>query len=201
MSTHIDRQLERAQPTTTGSSRELDAVLQTLVGESERTAAVHTRTGQRFSGLNRRTKVLAAAALATIMIGTASAALATQPWRWSNGTDHPDNRLTVTFPSGRVCEIRAVISEADPARNPDPAAIADARTIAKSIDMRTFDVARLRADALSDGTVSGSYTPDEQASFAIADHLSDLVFSRLDADGFADANVSVYAEDDCGVQQ
>jgi hypothetical protein len=201
MNDRVESRLRDARPSTVRSTPELDEALRLLITDSEDAAAGRRRSvRRRFGALQRRTKVIATTALAVVMIGTASAAIATQPWTWHNGTAQPDNRLTVTLPSGKTCEIRAVITEADPALNDDAAAMADARAFAATIDMRTFDVAALRTAGLRDGSVPRGDSPDQQASLAIMNRLSELVFAKLSADGFTEPNVSVYSEDDCGVQ-
>lgn len=190
MKSKLEETLEAARPRNRAADPVLDRILTGMIAASEARAPVRPRR-------TLRTKIVVGAIAGTMVLGTASAAAATQPWLWNNGLAHPDSASTITLPSGSICEIRAVIQPAFPGAPDTDPTIAAARAYARSVDFRSFDLSRIRQSMLKNQRITTSDSLDDQYFFAVSDELSDRIFAYVSSHGYDEGNISVESENHC----
>lgn len=88
----LDDLLDRSSPATRpAGSPELRAMI-----------TASSREGR----VRRRSRVIAAGAIAALMLGGAGVATASTDWLWNSGLENPDRSYTYTAPTWGLCEIR-----------------------------------------------------------------------------------------------
>lgn len=179
----------------------------------------------------RRRRVLAAALVPVVVLGTAGAAYAAvtvdwgrfwmQPAPWQAWALAPDASFTYALPGGGTCEVRVGDVTFSPAANrpadvpADPAAADVAREYLRSADLaRAIDVdaalARLRQEPLTYenegesvpfGFGTNQYNADVEYNIALKDALFTAVKTHVEAAGYPTTGLGFSSQERCEGEQ
>lgn len=136
----FDDRLARSAPETVMRGPRLAAELRSMAEDAEATA-------RPMPSRRRRTAGVSVAAALALVIGGGGVAVASGLVAWPSGFEDPDGAYAFSLPSGRACEVRVVIGEAESLG--DPTAEVDRSADAMTQRAVQEEVARwLRAGAL-----------------------------------------------------
>lgn len=103
----LDLMLERSAPTTVNIGDDLDRGLDQVAFAARSQVAAERRPARRMP------HIVAGVGLAVLLTGGAGAAVASGGFDWLPWAQDPDAAYVFTLPSGRECEIRAVVEQTE----------------------------------------------------------------------------------------
>lgn len=194
MTTELDDRLAAARPAVRAADPGLDDALAALIVASE----VRSRSGRQGlgrRGLRLRTKIIVGGVAGALVLGTASAALASSE-RWSLTVAHPDSSSRITLPSGQVCDVRTV-AQLNVGVSYGLPELQAARAFMRTIDVSSFDLAKLRSEYVANGQVSGTESIDRQTYDAAGARVADLTWDHLAKLGYNVHDLGITSEGNC----
>lgn len=185
MSDPLDDRLRRATPPAPNTTQDGDVHqhLALLSAEARRTAVDDRRARRRHRA------VAVTAGLALVSAGTVGAAASGGMSLFGVLEERPDARTTLTFPSGKVCDVRyAVAPEEGEVRADDDATVQAGAQILQDLDLDELDLSAGLAEYARPEwqEVEAPLTADQQYEFALQDTVAAEVRAQLRAQGITE---------------